>query len=375
MLNMRIIILFTISFVLMTVSCSENTENKILKQNANNDTIIKTEGNWKGCMVSAYIFQEDGRHVPQNFEEKINNFEKLINHKIGSVMWYPTFADNFPTAQCEKLKKLGLIPHLTWELFIPDSTDYNTMPIKGNYKMMNAVLEGKYDAYIKKFAQDAKQFQSKVLIRFLHEFNGNWYLWSGNKNGREKGGPQKVVAVWKYVVDIFKSEGANNVKWIWCPHGPSVDVSPENWNDIVNYWPGNDYVDWIGMDAYNWYPQDPWGGKRPFRDFDNCFQNLYDACTKLGNQPVMIAEFATPEFNFNGNTKADWIKDALFKIKNDYPRVKMFVWFNINKEMDWRINSSPEAHMAFKKALRDTFFIGKIDLKTYPPVSKGFIIE
>ena len=345
-------------FALSACNNDANESNQSLKDTVGLKT-TEIEAGWDGCMVSAYIFQEDGRHLPENSIDKIVEFEQLVDHKIGSVMWYPTFSENFPIEQCNKMSKLGLIPHLTWELFFPDSVAYNTMPIEDKYKLMDEVLAGKHDQYIETFAKDAKSFNSKVLIRFLHEFNGNWYLWGGNKNGREKGGPKKVVAVWKYVVDKFRAVGANNVKWIWNPHGPSVDVSEEEWNNIAEYWPGDDYVDWIGMDAYNWYPKDPWGGERPFRDFDNCFRKLYDECSKLGDQPIMIAEFGTPEFDYEGQTKADWIKDALSKMKNEYPRIKMFVWFHINKELDWRINSSPEALYTFKEAMKDTFYIGR----------------
>ncbi|MFO7864523.1 MAG: glycosyl hydrolase [Salinivirgaceae bacterium] len=314
---------------------------------------------WAGCMVSAYVFQEDGQHLTNDYQKNIDAFESLIGKEMGSIMWYPTFADAFPKKECKALVEKGYIPHLTWELFLPGEVEYNTMPIDENYYLTDSVLAGKYDAYIKQFATDAKTINGTVFIRFLHEFNGNWYLWSGNKNGRENGGPQKVVAVWKYVVDIFNEVGAENVQWIWNPHGPSIDVSTEAWNDIAQYWPGKNYVDWMGMDAYNWYPRDPWGGDRPFRSFDNCFADLYAQCKQLGDHPIMIAEFGTPEFNHKSTTKADWITDAFEKIKTDYPRIKMFVWFHIDKELDWRVNSSAEALESFKKAMQDDYFIGK----------------
>ena len=340
------------------LSCKENVqETKTQKKVKTAESIA----NWDGCMVSAYIFQEDGRYLPTNSSELIRDFESLIDHDIGSIMWYPTFADTFPTKECNKLKEQNILPHLTWELFFPDSIAYNTMPNKGAYNLMDQVLNGKHDAYIEQFANDAKVFQRDILIRFLHEFNGNWYLWSGKKNGGENGGPQKVVAVWKYVVNKFRALGANNVKWIWNPHGPSIDISTESWNHIINYWPGDSYVDWIGMDSYNWYPEDPWGGVRPFRDFDNCFRDLYDECIKLGEQPIMIAEFGTPEFDYKGLRKSDWIKDALYKIKNEYSKIKMFVWFNINKELDWRVNSSPEALEIFKEGIKDPYFVTNKD--------------
>ncbi|MEJ6711479.1 MAG: glycosyl hydrolase [Flavobacteriales bacterium] len=345
-----------ITLCAIAIALSACTQNQQEQNTTTTKPLKESVANWEGCMVSAYLFQEDGRVLPENSLELIEEFETLIEHDLGSVMWYPTFADNFPTKECNALKEKNIIPHLTWELFFPDSVAYNTMPLEGTYSLMDQVLNGNHDAYIEQFALDAKEYSDEVLIRFLHEFNGNWYLWGGKKNGAENGGPQKVVAVWKYVVDKFRAVGADNVKWIWNPHGPSIDIVADEWNNIANYWPGDAYVDWIGMDAYNWYPKDPWGGTRPYRDFDNCFRTLYDACTELGDQPIMIAEFGTPEFEYEGQNKALWIQDAFDKIKNDYTRIKLFVWFQINKELDWRVNSSDAALLKFKEGIKDPYF-------------------
>jgi hypothetical protein len=315
------------------------------------------DGDWDGCVVGMY--PENGNvTIPNGDLHELTDFESVVEHEIGSVVWFPTWDDEFPKEACEKLADKGIIPHLTWELFWP-SIDPNNSQQTGpeGFQGFNDVLAGKYDDYIDRFAQDAKAFNKTVLIRFLHEFNGNWYVWSGNKNGKGNGGPQKVVAVWKYVVDRFKDQGADNVKWMWVPHGPSTDLSTEEWNNVSNYWPGKEYVDWIGLDGYNFYPKDPWGGDRPLRSFDDCFRALYDSCAILGNQPMMIAEFGTGEFQFENSNKATWITDAFQKIKTDYPRIKIFTWFNINKELDWRVNSSPEALKAFREAMKDPYYI------------------
>lgn len=316
------------------------------------------DGDWEGCVVGMY--PENGNEkIPLGNLYEIDDFEDITEKEVGSVVWFPTWDDEFPIQACEKLAEQGIIPHLTWELFWPSEDPNNSRQTGPNgYQGFIDVLNGKHDDYIDRFAEDLKAFKNPVLMRFLHEFNGNWYVWSGNKNGKASGGPQQVVAVWKYVVDRFKAKGAVNAKWLWVPHGPSIDLSPETWNHVSNYWPGDSYVDWIGLDGYNFYPVDPWGGERPFRDFDNCFRKLYDDCARLGEQPMMIAEFGTGEFQYGAIQKADWISDAFTKIKTDYPRIKIFTWFNINKELDWRVNSSPEALEAFKEALKDPYYIG-----------------
>ena len=73
---------------------------------------------------------------------------------------------------------------------------------------------------------------------------------------------------------------------------------------------------------------------------------------------MMIAEFGTGEFETENLNKSSWITDAFQKIKSDYPRIKIFTWFNINKELDWRVNSSPESLEVFKAAMEDPYYIG-----------------
>lgn len=320
---------------------------------------VSFNGDWDGCVISMFV-QDEGGTYPKDGIAAVKNFEALIAHEIGSIMWFPTFEDEFPTTAAQEAIANGLVPHITWELFWP-SKNYNTHPVKGAmFHGFAEVLAGEHDDYIDRFANAAAEFGQPIMIRFLHEFNGNWYVWSGNKNGAEKGGPANVVKVWRYVVDRFNAVGADNVLWLWVPHGPSIDRSDDVWNDIEHYWPGEDYVDWIGLDAYNWYPKDPWGGERPYRDFDNLFKDLYQDSVALSDKPIMIAEFGSSEFDYNGITKADWITDTFNKIKTEYPRIKMLTWFQINKERDWRVNSSPESLDAFKKAMQDPYYKGRV---------------
>ena len=327
-------------------------------RNAGSGMSAEEEGDWEGCVVGMFT-ADDQAQFPSKGQEGLKAFEQIIDHPIGAVCWFPTWDEEFPSEACQAAQRHGAIPMVTWEIFWP-SIDPNNTSGTGpeGYRGFNEVLAGNYDDYIDRYAGEAKRFGRRVLIRFMHEFNGNWYVWSGNKNGGADGGAEKVVAVWKYVVDRFNQVGADNVKWLWVPHGPSIDLNTESWNDVANYWPGDEYVDWIGLDAYNFYPKDPWGNGRPFRDFDNCFRELYGACAMLGDQPMMIAEFGTGEFEHEGQSKADWITDTFQKIKAEYPRIRIFTWFNINKELDWRVNSSPETLEAFQTALKDPYFIG-----------------
>ena len=139
-------------------------------------------GEWEGCVISMFTEAENATY-PKDGISAVKAFEDLIGHDVGSVMWFPTFEDPFPSAAAQEAFDHGLVPHITWELFWP-SKNYNTHPIEGEmFHGFKEVLAGEHDDYIDTFAKAAADFGEPVLIRFLHEFNGNWYVWSGNKNG------------------------------------------------------------------------------------------------------------------------------------------------------------------------------------------------
>jgi hypothetical protein len=294
---------------------------------------------YSGAMIA--MFSHAGLESSQHLNEtEMRAFETLIGRKAASVLFYNSWDDPFPRADCELAQRCQVVPHLCWELFWPSKDPANTRACQPDQTGLDQVLAGQYDAYIDEFAGAARD-------------------WGGAKNGGAHGGPDKVRRVWRYVVERFRRVGAENVKWIWCPHGVTIDRSEEAWNELANYWPGADYVDWFGMDAYNWYPQDPWGHERPYQSFDDCFSDVYTELLKLALKPVIIAEFATGEFSKGDLHKAVWISEAFARMKTDYAWVKMFTWFNIKKELDWRVDSSPAALAAFRTAMADPYFLSE----------------
>src|SRR5207244_3541583 len=103
------------------------------------------------------------------------------------------------------------------------------------------ILAGQYDDYIHSWARAAKAFQKPLFLRFAHEANGNWYPWGQSSEDYKK--------MWIHVHDIFAQEGADNVLWVWSPN--NTDPNGEL-GDVLQYYPGNNYVDWLGFSAFNW---------------------------------------------------------------------------------------------------------------------------
>ena len=222
------------------------------------------------------------------------------------------------------------IPLITWEPHEP----------------LDEIIAGTHDATFHLRAKGARDLGVQIYLRWGHEMNGNWYSWSGAMNGAASGGAAKYIAAYHHVHDLFVADGATNVIWVWCPL--VADVPNESWNHWTNYYPGDDYVDWVGLDAYNW------GTSAPcctWQSFSQLATDLYD--DYAAKKPIMIPEISSAEL---GGNKAAWIGDLRTQLETRFTGIKAIVWFDINKETDWRIASSPPTLTAYKAMALDSYF-------------------
>jgi hypothetical protein len=287
---------------------------------------IKT-GNYAGVATGAYV----------NGPENLPSFQTMIGKQLAVVLSYVHWQDLFPLAESDAVYNNGSLPLITWEPWISDQTG-----------TLEAIAAGNYDAYVRSFFQAAKAWGKPVFLRFAHEMNGNWYPWDGVHNGGSSG-PERYKRAWLYIYNVREAVGADNVYLVWSPNHKNLPA--ESWNDMVNYYPGDQYVDWVGLDGYNW-------GYSQWESFDSVFGAAYTKLICLTAKPLMIGEFACAEQP--GADKAAWISDAFTKILSSYPRIKIFCWFNINKERDWRADSSPAAAAALKNILQKAAFLDRI---------------
>jgi mannan endo-1,4-beta-mannosidase len=277
----------------------------------------------------------------------VTKFEELAGKPLSLVNFFAPFANcssspcsfyKFAKGPMESIRQHGAIPVFSWSSqSIPSSLDEPDF-------QLSDVIQGRYDDYIREFAEDARDWGHPFFLRFDWEMNGNWFPWSEGVNGNN---PGEFVAAWRHVHDIFTSVGATNATWVWCPN---VDPSAKLQNVDALY-PGDEYVDWTGLDGYNWGPKK--GGWTSFNNlYTATYHHIVDALAP--SKPMLIGEMGSSE---SGGSKAGWISEALAAIPAEYPKIRGMLWFDtFDDGMDWPIETSTSASSAFATGIQDAAY-------------------
>jgi hypothetical protein len=276
---------------------------------------------------------------------------------VAIVMWYQGWglhdgSQDFQPAWMDAVRTHGSIPMVSWEPWL-----YTAGVNQPRYALRN-IAGGAFDAYIAAWADASRAWGHPYFLRFAAEMNGNWFPWCERVNGNAQG---EYVAAWRHVHDIFTARGATNVTWVWSPNVEYVGSTL-----LASLYPGDAYVDWLGVDGYNWGTS---AAGKSWQSFAQVFAPTYAALARLSAKPLMVAETASAQA---GGDKATWIADALgTQISRVFPRIRALIWFNENKETDWRIESSPAAQAAFASAIAAPTYASNIysalDTSPIPP--------
>jgi beta-mannanase len=238
---------------------------------------------------------------------------------------------------------------ITWEPWDP-GTNANALrtPSTQPQYALSQINSGAFDPYIRTWARAIKALGGPVMLRPMHEMNGNWYPWSGVANGNT---PAEFITAWRHIHDIFAQEGATNVTWVW-----SINVEsrpPRADNTFADYYPGNAYVDWTAISGFNWGTSVHGTSWLSF----NYWYTKPLAYLKTLGKPICVAEFASVEV---GGDKAAWITDAYTQIAAN-PSVKAVIYYDALEHggynaQDWRVDTSPASLSAFKTAIAPSYF-------------------
>lgn len=257
------------------------------------------------------------------------------------VSWYQPWGESkngeFKTEAVENALEKGLTPMITWEPWTNDFKGHE----KDSSGNLAGVIAGDFDPYIRRWARSVARVHRPIFLRPLHEMGNPWYSWTmphGNS-------PEMIAESWRHIVRIFREEGAKNAAFVWTPHIAADTMA----------WPGNDWVDWVGLDIFNYGTLAERG---QWMDFAGLAGPMIAAVERFG-KPIMLAEVGSSE---SGGNRRDWWIQAFEQIQQ-FPQVRALVIFDnpacnntTGIPIDWGFTQTPELLPALAPLARKAGF-------------------
>jgi hypothetical protein len=243
----------------------------------------------------------------------VANFAVAAGRQPNMIGYYSGWAEPFESSFARRVRRHGIIPYVQ---------------IDPTYASVSAIAAGAYDLYLRGYADSVRDFGHAVVIGFGHEMNGNWYSW-----GYGHTAPSTFVAAWRHIVTVFRSEGADNVTWLWTVNQDRPGTGP-----VAAWWPGARYVTWVGIDGYYIRPSDT---------FAEVFGRTISQVRAFTSKPVLLSEAGVGP-DVGQFAKISNLFDGLRQAK-----ALGLVWFDENQQggpyrQDWRIEGDRVAEVAFR---------------------------
>jgi hypothetical protein len=247
----------------------------------------------------------------------IASFQQMANRKPNIVGYYSGWTQPFDMAFARTLQVHGVIPFVQ---------------IDPTASSINGIANGTYDDYLRSYADSVRNFGRAVIIGFGHEMNATWYSW-----GYTHVPAATFVAAWRHIVTLFRQEGARNVTWLWTLQADQPGTGP-----IASWWPGTQYVSWVGIDGYYYRPTDT---------FASVFGTTITQVRTFTSKPVLLSETAVAP-----------AAGAFAKIPDLFRGIAKYktlglVWFDEAQHgsifrQDWRLADNAQAQIYFRLGVR-----------------------
>ena len=316
-------------------------------------------------------------------DSRIATFEQLAGQRLSWVYFSQNWFQGmrFPRDRVLTIWRHGAVPYIA---FLPTSgAFYGPGKLQQNperrYTLQN-IIEGDFDRQLRGWADGARDLGVPVLLSFGAEVNDDWGPWNARWNGAGEtvgygdptypDGAERYRDAYRHIVSLFRAEGATNVTFFF--HADTYFPQPF-WNTLEVYYPGDAYVDWLGISDYG--SLDPRVPISPFaRKID--VSGVYTTLTRISRRPMAVVEMGTVD-NAAGEKPA-WIRGAFSALRSGrYPRIRGATWWSMDSGANTRIDTSPASLEAFRAGVGGTFFAARPRFTgdCRPPAPEGLTVR
>lgn len=269
--------------------------------------------------------------IGSSSRDPLDQLASLSGARAAYVHRFASVGDSAPISDLDTIHHFGATPLLTlepWAPMVSDQTRYS----------MAQIAAGSLDDDLRRWGTSLANWRHPLLLRFAQEMNGTWYPWSVDMSGNTGA---DFRAAWARMHSVLRAQGAKNVRFVWAPNVVTTGAS-----NFENLFPGHDRVDYLGLDGYNWGDV---AGRRWQSASELFVPSLRTLRSLDPDHPILITEVASAE-GPDPTMKAQWIRDFFAIVESD-SQIAGFVWFQMDKERDWRFNSTPASTEAFRSSL------------------------
>lgn len=243
-----------------------------------------------------------------------------VNQQPGIDSWFVgSTATSAPVSTMNAARAAGAIPMIAWS---PQGT-------------LDQIQKGQEDTQIIAMAKSFATYGHPFYLRPFAEFNTNWETYSVGETGNT---PQSMYGAWRHVERIFRQYAGSNPLFVW-----TVGYSgATSW--LKTAWPGGSYVNYVGIDAYDWCNSTSWCPGEQYR-----YSSILKTVKSFDQgRLAMLAETGT---GLNTSAKGTWLANALRASMGD--GIRALVWFDETEpnQPDWRLETAPGAQAAERAAL------------------------
>ncbi len=216
-------------------------------------------------------------------------------------------------------------------------------------QIANGAVDRNIQQIAEAYASWIKKGDNRIaMLAPLPEMNGDWETY--------KEDPANFKRAYQRIQQIFIAAGVprSSVRWVFAPNGWSKNQA----HQFENYYPGESTVDVVAFSGYNWgYCQaSTW---KQWSSPKVVYEPYLNRMRKMApNKPIVIAQTATTSTTTSGNNlqqKDQWLQDS-YRYLSNAPNVRGILYFNMNKECDWKIDTTQANNQGFKSVLQSDRF-------------------
>ena len=264
--------------------------------------------------------------------------EAQTGRKLEVVRVFETWSSVFPDSFHRWIRDGGRTPILSVKPVRSNGTRVTWSAIA------NAAPGSQVDNEIRSWARRIRDFGGPIHVTLHHE---------PESSGTSYGTQADFIAAWRHWVDVFREEGAVNARYMWIMTDYAFFVSSSDRRQAIKWFPGDNWIDGMAIDAYNWSTCRP-NIYNPWRTLEYIIEPFRKFGLQHPTKQLWLTEWGSWEDPAVSGRKGQWFDQAraLFA-RSSHQQFAGISYFNSPHpsssfpDCDWWIDTSTSSLNAF----------------------------